>query len=335
MRNFFLAAFAAAIVSLPVNAAPPVANTAQIVDDRAKFEQSLKEIFSRAPKQIGIAVVSPRLPNYPTTFVSHTWIYGEESFPLASVMKLAVAAKWLADVDAGKRRLDTMIVVPERLRLGSDGIGQMMPHPGVTLSAANLIELMITVSDNTATDVLVERLGGPAAIQRWLVAEGFEDFRIDRPIANLLLDTVGLPVMAGKSPAQTMWASEAPEDVSAARARFMADPRDTATPGGVAEFLYRIDSGKLLKPASRAFLLGVMGRTRTGNDRLKAGLPEGTKLEHKTGTLSLVSNDAGIITLPNGKRIIVVVMVAGPADAKFRAQVIADVAKVVWEQLPR
>ena len=89
-------------------------------------------------------------------------VHGDERFPMASVVKMAVAAAYLAEVDAGRRSLTKMIALDEAIRSGSDGIGQLMPHPGVTLSAANLIELMLTVSDNTATDMLIADLGGTA-----------------------------------------------------------------------------------------------------------------------------------------------------------------------------
>ena len=187
-------------------------------------------------------------------------VHGSEQFPMASVVKIAVAATYLAEVDAGRRSLAKPITLDERRRSGSDGIGKLMPHPSVTLSAANLIELMLTVSDNTATDMLIADLGGTSAVQRWLTRNRVPGMRIDREIARLVLDNLGLPMLAGKTAAETMWASDplTPDARAVAIASFDSDPRDSASPLALARFLARLDQGELLKPASRLFLLDVM-----------------------------------------------------------------------------
>jgi len=153
--------------------------------------------------------------------------------------------------------------------------------------------------------------------RRGPTAEGLSGFRVDRPIANLLLDTVGLPVIPGKSAAETMWASDPPPEPEAteARSRFMADPRDTASANGVAALLERIETGRLLKPATRSFLLDTMALTRTGADRLKGALPKEARIEHKTGTLATVANgpvDLDLVRAGNEA-----VLRARDADAAF------------------
>jgi beta-lactamase class A len=92
---------------------------------------------------------------------------GDLPFPMASTMKIAVAAAYLSEVDAGRRRLDETIA-------------------GVP--AATLLDAMITRSDNRATDLLLSILGGPAAVDGWLRAHRLDGIRIDRTIAQLLRD---------------------------------------------------------------------------------------------------------------------------------------------------
>lgn len=258
-------------------------------------------------------------------------VHGNERFPMASVVKIAVAATYLAEVDAGRRSLSRMIVLDERRRSGSDGIGRLMPAPGVILSAANLIELMLTVSDNTATDMLIADLGGTVMVQRWLDRNRVTGVRIDREIARLVLDNLGLPMIPGKTAAETLWASDplTAEARATAVAGFDADPRDTATPLAMANFLARIDKGEMLKPTSRNFLLGVMARCHTGADRIPTGLPEGTPVAHKTGTLLGISNDVGIVTLAGGRKIAIAVFIRGMAEGPARAKVIADATRAV------
>ncbi|MCW3059356.1 MAG: serine hydrolase [Capsulimonas sp.] len=89
-------------------------------------------------------------------------------------------------------------------------------------------------------------------------------------------------------------------------AAYFRDPRDTTSPIGAVQFLVQLKRGKLLSPASTAMLLGDMEAVRTGVHRLKAGLPAGVRLAHKTGTsgvfegVSAATNDIGLITLPSG-----------------------------------
>lgn len=262
-------------------------------------------------------------------------VNGGERFPLASVVKLAVAAAYLGEVDAGRRTLDRRISLDEKWRVGSDGIARLMPHPGVTLSAANLIELMMRVSDNTATDMLVADLGGTAAVQRWLDRNRVGEVRMDRTIAQVVLDNLGLPLLPGKTAAQTLWASDKPADElrPAISARFDIDPRDTATPLGIVALLQRLNRGELLGKEGRAFLLDVMSRCETGADRIPGQLPAGTRVEHKTGTLGGISNDVGYVTLPDGRRFAIVVFTRGIVEGPTRAKVIAEASRAAYDHL--
>lgn len=256
---------------------------------------------------------------------------GDEAFPLASVVKVAVAATYLAEVDAGRRRLDRMIALSERDRVGSDGIAKLMPHAGVSLSAANLIELMLRVSDNSATDMLLADLGGTRRVQAWLDRNRVTGVRIDRTIARLILDNLGLAPLPGKSDAESLWASDAPtyDGKQAAAPGFDRDARDSGTALGMARLLARLDREPMLSKASRDFLFDVMSRCETGSDRLKAGLPSGARLAHKTGTLTNISNDAGIVTLPDGRRFAVAVFTRGVEDGRIRARIAADTARAL------
>ncbi|HEX8381120.1 MAG TPA: serine hydrolase [Allosphingosinicella sp.] len=90
---------------------------------------------------------------------------GHEAFPMASTMKIAVAAAYLEEVDAGRRTLDDAIA---------------------GTSALKLMDSMIVRSDNRATDLLMASLGGPAAVDNWLRGHGLAGIRVDRTIAQLL-----------------------------------------------------------------------------------------------------------------------------------------------------
>ena len=94
-------------------------------------------------------------------------VKGDVAFPMASTVKVAVAALYLAQVDHGRRSLD-------------DTIG--------SVSARRLIDRMMINSDNRATDILIGDLGGPRVLNSWLREQGLSGIRVDRNIAQLLRD---------------------------------------------------------------------------------------------------------------------------------------------------
>lgn len=265
MRFAVLAISLLALVAQPAQAASSI--------ELSSLEQQLSSLIANRTGDIGIAVLD--LKN--GTSVS---IHGDSPYPMASTVKLAVAAAYLAQVDAGQRSLaDTIAGKP----------------------AAQLMELMLIHSDNRATDLLINSLGGPRTVQSWLQAHKLTGIRIDRTIAELL------------------------------RARRdLLDTRDSSTPKSMIELLRLLDSGTALKPSSRSYLLTLMGRCATGRNRIKGLLPPSTPVEHKTGTLDGLTDDVGFITLPDGRRIAVALFARGGTN---RAQTIAQAARAIYDGL--
>jgi len=238
-------------------------------------------------------------------------VFGDERFPMASVFKIPLALHLLNLVDQGNERLDRMIELKAHdLHPGSGAISHILTKPGVSLSLLNLLELTMTISDNTATDVIMREIGGHQPINCRLCELGIEGIRVDRPTVHLIQDVAGL-----KLPHEKNWTPEVFEkaDKQADRMtpkakrkivdKFNADPRDTSTPNGMAVLLARLWKEELLSPQSTKLLLDIMGRCQTGLARLKGLLPAETEVMHKTGTLMTViqstTNDAGIVTLPD------------------------------------
>ncbi|MHA6722001.1 class A beta-lactamase [Sphingomonas sp. RS2018] len=261
----------------------------------------------------------------------------DRRFPMASAVKVAIAATWLDGVDRGRWSLRTMYPLDEAMRVRSDGITDTLPHAGVALSGANLVELSLTVSDNTATDMLLKAVGGPAAVTRWLASKGIADQRVDRSIARLLIDVSGHtpdpaladgPALATFMPVEP-WKSD--DEKWPVNAAFDADPRDSTTPAAMAQLLSGVWQGRLLKPASTRFLQDVMARCKTGTKRAKALLPPGTPWAHKTGTLPGISNDVGVMTLPNGHHVVLAVLSYGEPDAAKRDARIAEIGRIVFD----
>jgi beta-lactamase class A len=131
---------------------------AQVSPKLVTLEQRLAAMASENPGEFGIAAMDLETGKS----ISFN---GSSPFPMASTMKIAVAAAYLAEVDAGRRSLDDIVG-------GS--------------TAGSLMDAMITRSDNRATDLLMATLGGPVLIDLWLRRHGLQGMRVDRNIAQLL-----------------------------------------------------------------------------------------------------------------------------------------------------
>jgi beta-lactamase class A len=198
---------------------------------------------------------------------------GDERFAMCSTFKLPLAAVVLREADAG--RLD----LAEVLTYGDDDLVAHAPvtsrhlaRGGMTVQA--LAEATQKTSDNVAANLLLRRLGGPAAFTARLRELGDATTRLDRyePEMNLVTD---------------------------------GDPRDTTTPRAMAGLVARVLGPTLLRADSRRLLIDWMRETRTGLARLRGGLPAGWDAGDKTGTAQHPSmrnkhNDVAFL-LPPGR----------------------------------
>ncbi len=262
-----------------------------------------------------------------------------ERYPLASTFKVPVAVQLLTLVDEGKLRLDQMIELKTSdLSPGSGTLSDLFNKSGVALSVRNLLELMLLISDNSATDVCVRLAGGGAAVTARMRTLGIEGINVNRTTRELIADWLGiqnLPPQSEHTQAgyQVLARAVTPEQAKEANTRFNADPRDTSTPEAMARLLERIWKKDCLKPESAALLYDIMRRCRTGDTRLKGLLPRGSEVAHKTGSIGGTANDIGIMTLPDnaGHVAIAVFVKAATKDVAERERAIAEVARAVHD----
>ena len=238
---------------------------------------------------------------------------GDTLFPMASTYKVAVAGKILSLADAGILRFD-----------------EKLPRLGTPMPVTTLLDLMLTRSDNEATDALVARAGGPQAVHGWLQSLGIRGQRVDSNTAQLLARAKAAG--GAGDDADTGLSSRARDARDLPNIAFAADPRDTSTPRAMNDLLAAIQHGKALKKGSTAMLLGIMARCKTGKARLVAMLPPGTPVAHKTGTLNGLGNDTGIITLPDGRPIAISVFVMKDHRGHAaRDRIMAEVARAAYD----
>ncbi len=227
----------------------------------------------------------------------------DERFRMCSTFKLVLAAAVLARIDAGKEQAG---------RLVSFGPADIQDYAPVAkahlaegaMSVRDLCAAAVEVSDNTAANLLLATLGGPAGLTRWLRSIGDDTTRLDRTETAL---------------------NSAPP----------GDPRDTTTPEATVATLHKVLLGSVLSAASRQQLLQWLERSTTGSKRLRAGLPHGWRIGDKTGTWTgqwASTNDLAITWPPGGAPILIAAYSnGGPAGPEAREAALAEVGRVVAE----
>lgn len=225
---------------------------------------------------------------------------GEERFAMCSTFKWLLAAQVLARVDRDEEALDRRIVVTASDLVSHSPVTQHRTgEPGMTV--AELAEAAVTRSDNAAANLLLASGGGPEGFTAFLRSIGDEWTRLDRMETALNSATPG-------------------------------DPRDTTTPAAMLRDLHAVLLGDVLSPASRERLIGWLVGNRTGDARLRAGLPENWRIGEKTGSGGHAShNDVGI-AWPPGRAPLLVAAYYAEAEATTQAQrdaVLANVGRIV------
>ena len=266
------------------------------------------------------------------------WLNPDEPFPMASTYKVPIALQLLTRVDRGEISLTDMIELqPEDIHPGSGTISSLFDDPGVVLSLTNLMELMLLISDNSATDLTLRAAGGPAAVNARLAELGIEGLRVDRPTSKLISDWVGVEAPADGRISLEEFRDRADdltdEDREAANEAFGADPRDTSTPRAMVEVLTKMWSGEALGPESTEIFKDVMLRVQTGAGRIKGVLPTGTRVGHKTGTIGETTNDVGYIYLPADAGHVVTVVFVKDSEYEIPAReaAIAQISRAIYD----
>lgn len=319
-------------IALPtIPDAPTINDTARALPPDLK--SSLRTLWSSFPGKAGIAVMKG----------DGSWLVsyrGDEPMPQQSVSKLWVAIAVMDAVDKGKLGLDDKVTLRKSdMTLFHQPIASLIGPDGYTTTIGSLLKRAMTQSDNTANDFLMRHVGGPAAIRQMIASKRLGAIRFGPGERHFQAATAG---MTWKPEYSSGWAFQharatLPLSVrQEAMDRYVADPMDGATPAAIARALVRLQRGELLSPQSTRHLITVMQSTVTGRSRLRAGVPSGWKLAHKTGTGQDLGsrtagfNDVGIMTAPDGTSYTIAVMIADTkAPISTRQRLIQQVASLV------
>ena len=278
----------------------------------AELQDKLAALAAAYREPVGVAV----------TDVSQRWtahVAGDQVFPQQSVSKLWVALSVMQAIDRGGMSLEQQVVLtPDDRSVFYQPLASRIRGPGgYATTVYDLLRRQLIESDNAANDKLVRELGGGAAITRTLAEKGLVGLGVGETERELQTRTAGLSWRPEYG--QTWIFKQAREQLpdavrDAALDDYLAHPADGAKPAAIAEALAALQRGELLSKGSTQLMLELMAQCRTGNSRLRAGLPSDWSIAHKTGTgpdwrgASVGINDVGLITAPDGHAYAVAVM---------------------------
>jgi beta-lactamase class A len=259
--------------------------------DRGVLRQEINRIAAACGGRLGVAIFDVQTLEP----FSHN---GDDRFPMCSTFKALAAGAVLKRVDVEKEQLGRLIPITEGdVVPGSSHI--KAPVPG-GLTMAQLCEAAMIYSDNTAGNLILASLGGPPAIGAFARTLGDTMTRLDR----------NEPALNEAIP---------------------GDPRDTTTPNAMLRSMQTLLIGEALSTASRNQLTQWLVGNKTGDTRLRAGLPQGWRAGDKTGTGERGSaNDIAIVWPPNRAPILIAAyLTETSAPVEQRNAVHADIARAV------
>ncbi|MFA4869208.1 MAG: class A beta-lactamase, subclass A2 [Pedobacter sp.] len=238
-------------------------------------------------------------------------VNGDKHYPMQSVYKFHLALAVLDQVDKGAFKLEQGILVKKSDLLPNtwSPLRDKYPNGNVTLPLSEIIRVTVAESDNNGCDILFRLVGGTNKVHEYIGKLGIKDCAI-----------VGTE-------------EEMHEDEE-------MQFRNWTTPNAANALMLKFCKGQVLEKATTDFLMKTMEGTVSGPNKIKGLLPEGTAVAHKTGNSGInkvgvmtASNDIGIITLPNGNKMLVSIFVSMSKESEQRIdQIIAQLARTGWDE---
>ena len=239
---------------------------------------------------------------------------GNKRFPMQSVYKFPIAMVMLHEIDKGKFSLDDTIMINRNEYIpeaGHSPIRNKYPK-GAKLTIKDILEYNVSQSDGTACDVLLRLLGGTERVEKSIH---------DLGVKNIAISITEMVQVANDTIQYQNW----------------------STPKAMNQLLEIFYVGDYLSKESRDLLLEFMSISNKWFDkRIKGLLPEETELAHKTGTartyngLTRATNDAGIITLPDGSHLVITVFISDSYDSQTKRETtIARASKEAYDSWTR
>lgn len=241
---------------------------------------------------------------------NNLYIVNNKTYPLLSVFKYFVAIRVLKYTEEQNISLDKEITVTQNMldmHTYSPMIKDYKNYP-FKITLAQLLEYMISQSDNNACDILIDYSGGIKELETFVHELGYGEIKLkaNEKDMNKNIDKQYL---------------------------------NTAYPKDVILMMKMVKDNHILSTSSFKFLESIMLKTETGANKIKAGLPKNAKLYHKTGSgsrtsnnIKIADNDAGYVVLPNGKPYYIAIMIKdSPLSDDENARIISNISRIIYK----
>jgi beta-lactamase class A len=269
--------------------------------NKIELRKELNQIISTKNASIGVSI--KEIERKDTLSIN-----GNLNAPLMSVFKFHIALATLNLVDKGKLSLTQKIYIKkEDLHENTwSPIRDKYPDANMYLTLDQLLRYTVSHSDNNGCDILLRLIGGTETVQKFINKQGIKDFTIK----------------VNEDQMQT-WDN-----------LYI----NTTTPLATTELLEKFYTEKVIKKETTKYLYQLMVECSRGITWMKAGLPEGTELAHRTGisgtndnNLRVAMNDVGIVKLPDGNHLIISIYLKNITESKEDTEkIIADITKATW-----
>jgi len=258
-------------------------------------------------------------------------VEGDTLFPTASVFKLPLLVELYRQVEEGYISLDQRLVMTEEARVPGSGILREL-SPGLEMKVRDYVTLMMMLSDNTATDMLLD-LVGIENVDKNLRRMGFDKTRVVASCGDMLFDLAGLGDLKPEERSLRVYMERRKFNPNSKS--LGVENNDVTTPKEMMRLLEEIFSGKVLSRGSCDAILETMKKCQTGSNRIPKYLPrEKVEMARKTGSLSGIVNDVGVIYLrEKGEQYILCAFTMGLAKSSEGEEAIAKVSKIVYDHL--
>ena len=273
-------------VSPPVQTAVTAVKAATPTQELTPLKQKLQAIASKYPK------LQPQAYFIDLDNGVYVDLKAETPIAAASTIKLPILVAFLQAVDAGKVSLDEPLAMTADVKASGSGDMQYLGN-GKKYTALETATKMIVISDNSATNMLIKRLGGKAFLNQQFKQWGLTA----TVIQNYLPDLPGT---------------------------------NTTSTRDLAYLLQQVNRGELLSVPSRDRLLHIMRQTET-RTLLPQGLEKEAIIAHKTGDIGSIIGDAGIVDMPTGKRYIAAVLLKRPYNDPKGRELIQQMSRTTYQ----
>ncbi len=256
---------------------------------------------------------------------------GRELFPTASVFKLPVIVELYRLVERGELSLDDQGILREEDKVPGSGILKELTE-GMSLSIRDLVRLMMILSDNTATDMILGCVGIDR-VNAAMESLGLRNTRVVATCRDLLFDLVGANDLPPGERTLAAYQERAKAGTNRGTWSLGTERNDITTPEEMNMLLSLITEGKAASRASCDEILAIMARCQTGEYRVPKYIPATeVKMYRKTGSLPGIRNDVGIIEITaTGEKYCISCFTKGAEDVYAAEEAIAKVSRTVYQ----